>query len=186
MTLLIWSGYGANTVKLLLGKAPQVQLNSISPKESRESIEQKVGQEGAEDGIQVEQWLQKLTLDEKIGQMLLLDLSALAAERPSTPVSQLVTQLAPGGVILFKDDIKSVEQTITNNLQMLRSSQLPLWIGVDQEGGAVNRIPFVSDWNGNMAIAATGDPRFASETAFEMGKMLRLLFSTLTSLQSLT
>lgn len=179
LTLLIWSGYGANTVKLLLGKAPQVQLNSISPKESRESIEQKVGQEGAEDGIQVEQWLQKLTLDEKIGQMLLLDLSALAAERPSTPVSQLVTQLAPGGVILFKDDIKSVEQTITNNLQMLRSSQLPLWIGVDQEGGAVNRIPFVSDWNGNMAIAATGDPRFASETAFEMGKMLRLLFFNL-------
>lgn len=185
LILLVWSAYGASTVELLLGKTereaaiPQVQPNSNPPEESRVSIEQSVGKGASEDGIQVEQWLQKLTLDEKIGQMLLINLSALAAERPSTPVPQLMTQLAPGGIILFKDDIKSVEQTITDNLQMLRSSKLPLWIGVDQEGGAVNRIPFVSDWNGNMAVAATGDPRFASETAVEMGKMLRLLFFNL-------
>lgn len=181
LTLLVWSGYGASAVEWVIGKAnteakPQVQPITNRPEESRTLIKQNVGKKFSEGTIQVEQWLQKLTLDEKIGQMLLVNLSALAEERPSTPVSQLVSQLAPGGVILFKDDIKSVEQTITANVQMLRSSPLPLWIGVDQEGGAVNRIPFVSDWNGNMAIAATGEPQFAAATAIEMGKTLQLLF----------
>lgn len=180
--LLVWSGYGAHVVDWVLGTDRDGRVlhhkgmdASIQSKGSDSSLDRNTVNGSAEDNIQVEQWLQTLTLDEKIGQMFLVHLSALTAEKPNQALSNILHELAPGGVILFKDDIKTVGQTIEDNVQMLRSSRIPLWIGVDQEGGVVNRILFAGDWNGNMAIAATGQPQLAKETAFETGSLMQVL-----------
>ena len=178
--LLVWSRYGAHMVDWVLGIGGDGRVfhqngtDAIQSKGSDSSFDRNVNG-SAEDNIQVEKWLQTLTLDEKISQMFLVHLSAITAENPNQALSNILHELAPGGVILFKDDIKTVGQTISDNVQMLRSSRIPLWIGVDQEGGVVNRILFAGDWNGNMAIAATGQPQLAMESAFETGSLMQLL-----------
>lgn len=179
--ILVWSGYGAHVVDWVLGTdgdgtaLHHSGTDATQTKGSDSSPDRTTVNDLAKDNNQVEQWLKTLTLDEKIGQMFLVHLSALTAEKPNQVLPDILHELAPGGVILFKDDIKTVGQTIEDNVQMLRSSRIPLWIGVDQEGGLVNRILFAGDWNGNMAIAATGQPQLAKETAFETGSLMQLL-----------
>lgn len=82
-----------------------------------------------------------------------------------------------GGIIMFDENIDSVEQitTLNSNLQKLNAETggLPLFIAVDQEGGLVNRLPGTL-FPGNMAIAATGDIKSASTAGWNIGDELSL------------
>lgn len=109
-----------------------------------------------------------------LGQKLMLDLRYYCAEVPAegqcrTPMTKLPAELAAlirdydiGGVILFAENLASPEQIIALNRDLQAAAagsalKLPLFIGIDQEGGRVARLPrsLATSFSGNMAIGAT-------------------------------
>ena len=116
----------------------------------------------------------KPSVQQMLGQKLMLDLRYYCAAPPAdgqcrTPMTQLPPELAAlirdydiGGVILFAENLSGITQTIQLNrdLQAAASEsalKLPLFIGIDQEGGRVARLPrsLATSFAGNMAIGAT-------------------------------
>ncbi len=83
--------------------------------------------------------MKKLWLKEKIGQKLMIGFDGLF---PGKEVRDLIQERAVGGVVLFKRNIETPEQTaeMCNQLQDL-SPQVPLFIAIDQEGGRISRVP---------------------------------------------
>ena len=79
--------------------------------------------------------LEKMTLEEKIGQMFL-------ARFPSSGVINEITNYNPAGYILFGKDFKGeTPDSIKQKLQNCQdSSKIPLAFGVDEEGGTVVRV----------------------------------------------
>jgi len=98
-----------------------------------------------------------LTLEQKVGQLFMVGFP----ETKVTPeVRHLFRDLCFGGVILFKRNLKNVEQTraLISKLQeiALEATGLPLFVAVDEEGGPIVRLPKGSTiFPGPMALAAT-------------------------------
>ena len=91
--------------------------------------------------------VKSMSLNEKVGQMFIVELSSLEPDRSSvtskklTPKMKKGLRLYPvGGVVLFSRDIKTRKQTkrLIDNLQ--DKSKASLFVCVDEEGGQVSRI----------------------------------------------
>jgi beta-N-acetylhexosaminidase len=80
-----------------------------------------------------------MNIRELIGQFLFVGFDGT---RPSKEVVEMIKKFKVGGVILFKRNIESLPQLIklTAELQKL-SAPASLFIGIDQEGGRVSRLP---------------------------------------------
>lgn len=115
-----------------------------------------------------------IDVPQMLGQKLMLDLryyceEPVAPGKCRTPMTSLPPDLAKlltdyqiGGVILFAENVQQPEQIIqlTAQLQAVAKAQgndLPMFIGIDQEGGRVARLPRQqsTSFSGNMAIGAT-------------------------------
>ncbi len=79
--------------------------------------------------------LSKMTVEEKVGQMFI-------ARCPETNAVQKVTEFHLGGYILFGRDFSGKEKAeVVQTIQSYQEvSEIPLLIGVDEEGGTVNRV----------------------------------------------
>jgi beta-N-acetylhexosaminidase len=85
--------------------------------------------------------LQLMTIDEKIGQMIFAGIDGYDLNPHSV---ELLEAYHVGGLILYKPNIESTTQLIklVNSLKQTNSgNKLPLWLGVDEEGGKVTRLP---------------------------------------------
>ncbi|WP_077368096.1 beta-N-acetylhexosaminidase [Anaerosalibacter sp. Marseille-P3206] len=85
--------------------------------------------------------LEKMTIDEKIGQLVLVGLDGVELDDKTV---ELIESYYVGGFILFKKNINSVSQLVelTNSIKSINSKNtIPMFIGVDEEGGRVSRIP---------------------------------------------
>lgn len=115
-----------------------------------------------------------IDVPQMLGQKLMLDLryyceEPVAPGKCRTPMTSLPPELARlltdyqiGGVILFAENVQQPEQIIqlTSQLQAVAAAQgngLPMFIGIDQEGGRVARLPRQqsTSFSGNMAVGAT-------------------------------
>ena len=85
----------------------------------------------------VDQWIEQLSLEEKVGQLFF----ARCPEQKETALEDL-KQYCFGGYILFANHFK--EETPDSIREILASyqetSKVPLLLGVDEEGGTVNRV----------------------------------------------
>ncbi|MEI8032452.1 MAG: glycoside hydrolase family 3 protein [Chlorobiaceae bacterium] len=90
----------------------------------------------------------RVTLSEKIGQMLMIGFRGLDAE-DSSQIAREISERHIGGVVLFDYDvpshspqrnISSPEQLQRLTLELQRLSRIPLFIAIDQEGGRVSRL----------------------------------------------
>ena len=125
--------------------------------------------------------LNTMTLQEKIHQLLFVTPEALTGVTQVTqagPATQKSLALHPvGGIIYFKGNIKSKEQisVIIKNAQAY--SKIPLFIGVDEEGGRVTRISnrFFSPIDPMKIIGDSGDPN----NAYRVGEVIAVDASTL-------
>lgn len=79
--------------------------------------------------------LDSMTLEEKVGQMFI-------ARCPESNAKQLADEYHLGGYILFARDFKNKtkEQVINTISGYQQVSEIPMLIGVDEEGGKVNRV----------------------------------------------
>ena len=124
-----------------------------------------------------------------LGQKLMLDLRYYC-EQPVAPgacrtpltqlppaLAELITQHHIGGVILFAENLQDPEQIVKLNLDLqqaaAKAGALPLFIGIDQEGGRVARLPRQqsTSFSGNMAIGATF-AQHGNRFATEVGQIL--------------
>lgn len=109
--------------------------------------------------------LNAMSLDEKVGQMVIfgLDGTTMGAE-----TQKLIQQDKIGGLILYKNNITSAGQALEllNALKKAnRNNPAPLWLSVDQEGGKVSRMPdsYVKIPKAQ-DIGKTGDAKYAERT----------------------
>ena len=128
--------------------------------------------------------LATMTGDEKLYQLLFVTPEAL------TGVSQ-VTQAGPatinalaekpvGGIIYFRSNIETSEQIVKMIATTQENSPIPLFIGVDEEGGRVARVTgradvFPEKLPPMLQIGATSDP----QNAYDIGQKIALAVSEL-------
>jgi beta-N-acetylhexosaminidase len=119
--------------------------------------------------------IDNLSLREKIGQMIMCGFDGAV---PTEGIQQLIQEYHLGGIIYFRRNIKDIRQVkkLSQSLQGLNKSEIPMLISIDQEGGMVARIDEgITLVPGNMALGATGDADAAYQTALISGEELRLL-----------
>jgi beta-N-acetylhexosaminidase len=79
-----------------------------------------------------------MDVQEHIGQLFMLGFMGTSV---SADLADLMNEYRPGGLIVFKRNLESIEQiaALTNDLQ--KRSTSPLLLAIDQEGGRVSRLP---------------------------------------------
>lgn len=92
--------------------------------------------------------IENLSLEEKVGQMFIVNLESLDATEGSyyehrTFTDEMLASLQEfpvGGVVLFTRNIETRSQTIKLNSDLQSNADIPFWISVDEEGGDIARI----------------------------------------------
>ena len=76
---------------------------------------------------------------EKLGQMVMIGIQGTKVDDDSL---YMLNQYHMGGVILFDRNMESLEQVkqLTSDLQAQSNEKVPLFIGIDEEGGDVVRM----------------------------------------------
>ncbi|WP_411167513.1 glycoside hydrolase family 3 N-terminal domain-containing protein [Clostridium sp. MB05] len=134
--------------------------------------------------------VKSMTLDEKVGQMLMPDFRQWKAKDAQAvsdmtvlndEISDIVDKYDLGGVILFANNVKETEQTVklVHDLQKVaiedKDGNLPLLVTIDQEGGIVTRLGTGTNLPGNMAIGATKSEIDAYDSGYVIGRELKSL-----------
>ncbi len=90
------------------------------------------------DSIEVR--ISNMTVNEKIGQMFIVGFTSIEMDKE---LEDLLETRTPGGVILFKRNIKDSPRLLKllNSIKMINKGREPLFISVDEEGGRVGRMP---------------------------------------------
>lgn len=155
------------------------ETSTVAESTSAESVTQ----EAALQKAKAEELLKSMSLEEKVGQLFLINPGLLTNDTEVTVVSAELKEKAEayhiGGWILFKPNIKTPEQ-IKKLISDLNSASAWPFVGVDEEGGVVSRIgsnpamgvkkqPEMSE------IGATGEPENAFRVGEELGKVLKNL-----------
>ena len=132
--------------------------------------------------MEIEQILEGMTLEEKVGQMIMTSYR-LWGNSGKTRITELNDEIREalgkyhyGGVMLFEENFKDAEQTLrlVSDLQTANSG-IPLLTAVDQEGGYVARVNYGTAGIGNMALCASGKTENARTMASIYGEELQLL-----------
>ena len=143
--------------------------------------------DGSISGLSPEEILKKMTLEQKIAQMLLpsvrdedkggQDLTTLTAT-----AEKAIREHCFCGYLFFDPNCGSIEQMTGLTASMQRAAcgsesklQIPLLLTVDQEGGRVSRIGAGTLTPGNTALGASWNSRCAEETAEIIGSELASL-----------
>lgn len=135
--------------------------------------------------ISAEKVISKMNFDEKLGQILMVDIRSWSNDnssdkKPFTEINDTVSQIIHdyhlGSIILFRENLIDTPQTVEliNNLQRARSN-LPLFISTDQEGGYVTRLRVGTEMPGNMALGATRSAKLAQQAGSVHGYELSSL-----------
>ena len=119
--------------------------------------------------------LKRMSLDEKIGQLISVGVNATFLNQDSEAFKALRHQVVEnhvGGIILFRGPVyESV--VIVNRMQEL--AKYPLLISSDLEAGSGMRFDDTVNFPWNMAIAATGNPDYARRAGELTGREARAM-----------
>lgn len=86
------------------------------------------------------QQLAAMTTQQKVSQLLI---AGIAGTEPGEDGALAVSTYQVGGIIYFSRNIQSAQQLVelTNSLKERNGDYIPLFFGIDQEGGRVDRMP---------------------------------------------
>ncbi|MBB6669347.1 glycoside hydrolase family 3 N-terminal domain-containing protein [Cohnella nanjingensis] len=132
--------------------------------------------------IQAHDWdklMSYMTVSEQVGQMLMPDIRQWNGHVTTTVnegIKRSIHDQDLGGLILFDKNIVNARQvtTLTHDLQA-EAGDIPLFLGIDQEGGVIKRIPGGTNLPGQMALGATGDAALAEAAGQLTGEELKAL-----------
>lgn len=127
---------------------------------------------------QVEEQLATMSLEEQVGQLIMTDFRKYDGKNLTVyndRIGQQISDYHIGGVIMFRENCQSKNQTKQLIQDFQKQAKIPLMIAIDQEGGLVTRLPFAPTMPGNMALGATRDLQLAEEVGVAIGSELEEL-----------
>ena len=136
--------------------------------------------------------LEAMTLEEKVGQLFMVTPGTLGLPQIKAPMEALsqeqLTQMENaireifakypvGGIVQFAADLYSPEQITAYNALLQRAAEIPLFLGIDEEGGTVARLANHSafdlpQYQSAGAVGASGNPQDALEMGQTIGAYL--------------
>lgn len=124
----------------------------------------------------IENTLSSMTIEEKIGQMLIVSYRSTEAD---TNLINILHDVKPGGFILFSENFKSYEQASKMIDDIKSTSDIPMFISVDQEGGKVQRLKELEDSEVTIIpsmndLGKTNDKDLSYEVGRVVGEELRV------------
>ncbi|SCC65327.1 glycoside hydrolase family 3 N-terminal domain-containing protein [Kosakonia oryziphila] len=135
--------------------------------------------------MDINQIVKNMTLEEKVGQKIMLDFrywdqngsSNKDMTVPDETIGRLITDNHIGGVILFANNLKDKLQikTLTAWYAAMKTcGDIRLFIGTDNEGGNVFRLPRgdYASFPGNMALSAAIEGGADIQLAYEQGAQM--------------
>lgn len=134
---------------------------------------QQIKQENLTIDEKVDQIVASMSQTEKIGQMVMIGIQGTKVDDDSL---YMLNQYHMGGVILFDRNMESPEQVkqLTSDLQAQSNEKVPLFIGIDEEGGDVVRMAEkLTPPPSQKEIGATGDIEQAKTWAIKTAKSLK-------------
>ncbi|HLU23129.1 MAG TPA: beta-N-acetylhexosaminidase [Bacillaceae bacterium] len=117
--------------------------------------------------------IDNMSLEEKVGQMIFAGIDdTVLNENTKT----LISKYNVGGLIFYGDNLQNPEQSVellndvkTTNLD----NRFPLFLGIDQEGGRVTRLPGnIVEMPTNQQIGEIGNERFSYDFGELLGQQL--------------
>lgn len=124
---------------------------------------------------QADKLLKKMTLDEKIGQLVHIGINARYASQDSEffkNIQREVVENKVGGIIVFAG---GVYETVHFVNRMQENAKIPLLISADFESGVGMRFDETANFPWNMAVAATGNPELARRKGEIVGREAKAL-----------
>ena len=134
---------------------------------------QQIKQENLTIDEKVDQIVESMSQTEKLGQMVMIGIQGTKVDDDSL---YMLNQYHMGGVILFDRNMESPEQVkqLTSDLQAQSNEKIPLFIGIDEEGGDVVRMAEkLTPPPSQKEIGATGDIEQAKTWAVKTAKSLK-------------
>lgn len=116
--------------------------------------------------------LNDMTLNEKIGQMVIAGIEGTSLTAPD---KSLIIDYHIGGFIFFANNLETQQQTsnfINDITAANKNNKFPLFFSVDQEGGRVARLPGVKTTPTNKEIGVKNDPAYAYSIGQTLGRQL--------------
>ncbi len=114
-----------------------------------------------------------LTLEEKIGQMLVV---GFHGHEPPRHILDWLREGRIGGVILFARNIDIPGQVAELTGALHEAARWPILVAIDQEGGVVARLrEGFTESPGAMALGAADDPKLTEEVSAVLGAEMRAL-----------
>lgn len=168
-------------------KTEQTSSNSVAKVEEKQIentsneiiAENTTTEQAVEAKTKPEEKLSQMSLEEKIGQLFIVRPDSLGSKTElSEETKNLLEQYPVGGIALFSQNIENPEQLKKFTSDFQNSSKIPLFIGIDEEGGSVARIAKSENFDvpkyENMAsIGATGDATNAYNVGKTIGEYLK-------------
>lgn len=134
---------------------------------------QQIKQENLTIDEKVDKIVESMSQTEKLGQMVMIGIQGTKVNDDSL---YMLNQYHMGGVILFDRNMESPEQVkqLTSDLQAQSNEKVPLFIGIDEEGGDVVRMAEkLTPPPSQKEIGATGDIEQARTWAIKTAKSLK-------------
>jgi beta-N-acetylhexosaminidase len=167
--------YWISTTALCLAALAFVSLTACAAPTDREQGRaeadggRKDGQTGEDASV-----VEDMGVRDMVGQMFVV---SVGGTEPDYYIEKMVRERNIGGVILFGHNMRSEGQVrdLTASLQrmsMRTEPAVPLFVAVDQEGGAVASAPWVAPQPAAAEIGGRGDPAEARAVAEEIGRDL--------------
>ncbi|WP_339784143.1 beta-N-acetylhexosaminidase [Paenibacillus sp. FSL R7-0313] len=143
--------------------------SSSSPEQNTAPPQEEVPEEPQEEVDPVQEQLSSLTLEEKIGQMILAGVQGTTLDDQA---KQMITDQKVGGIIFYANNVSTLDGTakfVQSIKEANQSNPVPIFMSVDQEGGKVSRMPeTVESIPSSRKVGQTND----SALAETMGELL--------------
>ena len=163
------------------------EMTATETEESELPVVPVVPEEPMDDAAteQAKAFVSSMTLEQKVAQMFMITPDALTGVSGATAAGDATksayTEKPVGGIIYMSANLTGTEQTQTMLANMQAYSReltgLPIFLGVDEEGGTVSRIASNMEYGiadvGDMSeIGASGDPQNAYTVGITIGGYL--------------
>lgn len=126
--------------------------------------------------------VEEMSLKEKVNQMLFITIpytiengEVVSFQKMNEGTDKFLKDNKPGGIILFQSNMNDYEQTKKLTDDIKKSVGDKVFIGVDEEGGIVHKIPNKKNTPNAIDIGKTGDPNEAYKVAEYIGGELNKL-----------
>ena len=157
-----------NQTILVYNVTKDIQLKWILSKPTKENPNPNVHHISIFTEPEEEVYLSDLSLEEKIGQMIFAGIKGTVI---TDETKKIISTDQVGGIIFFKDNLKDANQAVTllNALKEENTNnKVPLFLGVDEEGGRISRLPGLTKLPTNEDLGKRND----ASLSYDIGKLL--------------